>query len=168
MTHPSMIVLYHCVSARSFRPLWMLEELGLPYELRMLPFPPRMHARSYLDQNPLGTVPLLEDGATRITESAAMCQYLAARHSPGVLDVPVHEPAYGAYLNWRDTLQAVWTCRRCVAYSRRLLRNGRCPQCRRRPRGCKRYSVHRIVACYDRKNSGATVRGIGDRLEPDR
>ena len=109
MTHPSMIVLYHCVSARSLRPLWMLEELGLPYELRMLPFPPRMHARSYLDLNPLGTVPLLEDGATRMTESAAMCQYLAARHSPGVLDVPVHEPAYGAYLNWLHMSDATLT-----------------------------------------------------------
>jgi hypothetical protein len=32
-----MITLYHCMSARSFRPLWMLEELGLPYELVMLP-----------------------------------------------------------------------------------------------------------------------------------
>ena len=109
MTHPSTIVLYHCVSARSLRPLWMLEELGLPYELRMLPFPPRMHARSYLDLNPLGTVPLLEDGATRMTESAAMCQYLAARHSPGVLDVPVHEPAYGAYLNWLHMSDATLT-----------------------------------------------------------
>ena len=104
-----MIVLHHCVSARSLRPLWMLEELGLPYELRMLPFPPRMHARSYLDLNPLGTVPLLEDGATRMTESAAMCQYLAARHSPGVLDVPVHEPAYGAYLNWLHMSDATLT-----------------------------------------------------------
>lgn len=109
MTHPSMIVLYHCVSARSLRPLWMLEELGLPYELRMLPFPPRMHARSYLDLNPLGTVPLLEDGATRMTESAAMCHYLAARHSPGVLDVPVHESAYGAYLNWLHMSDATLT-----------------------------------------------------------
>ncbi len=109
MTHPSMIVLYHCVSARSLRPLWMLEELGLPYELRMLPFPPRMHARSYLDLNPLGTVPLLEDGAMRMTESAAMCHYLAARHSPGVLDVPVHESAYGAYLNWLHMSDATLT-----------------------------------------------------------
>jgi glutathione S-transferase len=40
-----MIVLHHCVSARSLRPLWLLEELGLPYELRMLPFPPRALAR---------------------------------------------------------------------------------------------------------------------------
>ena len=52
-----MIVLHHCVSARSFRPLWMLEELALPYELKMLPFPPRALARSYLQENPLGTVP---------------------------------------------------------------------------------------------------------------
>ena len=77
-----MITLYHCVSARSFRPLWMLEELAVPYELVMLPFPPRVLARSYLDLNPLGTVPLLLDGATRLTESAAICQYLCATHAP--------------------------------------------------------------------------------------
>ena len=57
-----MITLYHCVSARSFRPLWMLEELQAPYLLQMLPFPPRALQRSYLDLNPLGTVPLLVDG----------------------------------------------------------------------------------------------------------
>ena len=68
-----MIELWHCPDARSFRPLWALEELGLPYELRMLPFPPRAHARSYLELNPLGTVPLFIDGATRLTESAGIC-----------------------------------------------------------------------------------------------
>jgi glutathione S-transferase len=94
-----MITLHHCVSARSFRPLWMLEELGLPYALRMLPFPPRALARHFLVDNPLGTVPLLVDGDTRMTESAAICQYLAARHSPGGLDVPASDPAFGAYLN---------------------------------------------------------------------
>ena len=104
-----MMVLHHCVSARSLRPLWMLEELGLPYELRLLAFPPRVHAKPYLELNPLGTVPLLEDGATRMTESAAMCQYLAARHSPGVLDVQVSEPAYGAYLNWLHMSDATLT-----------------------------------------------------------
>ena len=57
-----MIVLYHCANARSFRALWMLEELGLPYELRMLPFPPRVLQKTYLDINPLGTIPLLLDG----------------------------------------------------------------------------------------------------------
>jgi glutathione S-transferase len=94
-----MITLHHCMSARSFRPLWALEELGLPYELRMLPFPPRAHARSYLELNPLGTVPLLVDAGVRLTESVAICQYLAARHSPGGLDVGLDEPDFGAYLN---------------------------------------------------------------------
>lgn len=104
-----MITLHHCVSARSFRPLWMLEELGLPYQLRMLPFPPRVHARQFLEDNPLGTVPWLEDGATRMSESAAMCQYLAARHSAGQLDVPVDDAAYGSYLNWLHMSDATLT-----------------------------------------------------------
>ena len=63
-----MITLYHCHAARSFRPLWMLEELGLPYDLKMLPFPPRVFAKEYLALNPLGTIPLLIDGDTRMTE----------------------------------------------------------------------------------------------------
>jgi len=67
-----MITLYHCMSARSFRPLWALEELGMPYELKMLPFPPRVLDRSFLAINPLGTIPLLIDGETHMTESAAM------------------------------------------------------------------------------------------------
>jgi glutathione S-transferase len=104
-----MITLHHCVSARSFRPLWLLEELEIPYTLRMLPFPPRAHARQFLEDNPLGTVPLLIEGATRMTESAAICQYLAARHSPGDLDVAVDDPAYGAYLNWLHMSDATLT-----------------------------------------------------------
>jgi hypothetical protein len=39
------LTLYHSMSARSFRPLWTIEELGLPCTLKMLPFPPRVHAR---------------------------------------------------------------------------------------------------------------------------
>ncbi len=77
-----MITLYHCLSARSFRPLWALEEMGLPYELKVLPFPPRAFAKEYFDVNVLGTVPFLIDGDTRMSESAAICEYLAVRHGP--------------------------------------------------------------------------------------
>ena len=104
-----MIILHHCVSARSFRPLWLLEELELPYELRMWPFPPRAVAREFLSENPLGTVPLLVDGTTRMTESAGICQYLAARHSPDTLDVAVSDPAFGAYVNWLHMSDATLT-----------------------------------------------------------
>ncbi|MDQ0570391.1 glutathione S-transferase [Variovorax paradoxus] len=104
-----MITLHHCVSARSFRPLWMLEEIGLSYELQMLPFPPRVLSRSYLELNPLGTVPMLSDGAMRMTESAAICQYLAARFSAGQLDVGCNEPDFGPYLNYLHFGEATLT-----------------------------------------------------------
>ena len=104
-----MITLFHCISARSFRPLWMLEELGLEYELRMLPFPPRVLAREYLELNPLGTVPLFLDGDVRMTESAAICQYLASRHGTDALNVVTDDPDYGAYLNWLHFGEATLT-----------------------------------------------------------
>lgn len=104
-----MIILYHCMSARSFRPLWMLEELGLPYELNMLPFPPRALDKGYLEINPLGTVPMLFDGEVRMTESAAMCQYLAARAGPTPLDVAASDAGFGAYLNYLHFGEATLT-----------------------------------------------------------
>lgn len=104
-----MITLYHCAAARSFRALWTLEELGLPFELKMLPFPPRALARDYLAINPLGTIPLLIDGETRMTESAAIAQYLVSKYGPSPLDVTVDEPAYGAFLNWLHFGEATLT-----------------------------------------------------------
>lgn len=104
-----MITLYHCMSARSFRPLWMLEELGLPYELKMLPFPPRALDRSYLEINPLGTVPALFDGAVQMTESAAMCQYLATRAGATPLNVAADEEGYAAFLNYLHFGEATLT-----------------------------------------------------------
>ena len=108
-----MLHLYHCVSARSFRPLWMLEELRLPYVLHMLAFPPRVHARQFLEENPLGTVPLLVQGEgappLRMTESAAICQYLAATCPEAGMDLHPGEPAYGAYLNWLHLGEATLT-----------------------------------------------------------
>jgi glutathione S-transferase len=95
-----MIKLYHCANARSFRALWVLEELGLPYELETMPFPPRFRQEGYLDLNPLGTVPTFLDGDTKMTESAAICQYLVTRYGPTTLAVQPDEQDYGAYLNF--------------------------------------------------------------------
>jgi glutathione S-transferase len=104
-----MIILYHCMSARSFRPLWMLEELGRPYRLVMLPFPPRAAARTYLDINPLGTIPLLIDGDTRMTESAAICQYLCATAAPNPFQLSPGEEEFGAWLNYLHFGEATLT-----------------------------------------------------------
>ena len=95
----SLPVLYHCLAARSFRVLWTLEELQLRYDLKVLPFPPRLFQREYLQVNALGTIPAFFDGEVGMTESAAICQYLATRHGPSTLAVAVHEPDYGAWLN---------------------------------------------------------------------
>jgi glutathione S-transferase len=95
-----VITLYHCEAARSFRPLWMLEELGLAYELKMLPFPPRVLAKEYLALNLLGTVPFMVDGETKMTESSGICHYLGAKYGPTPLMVDLDDPAYGAFLNW--------------------------------------------------------------------
>ena len=94
-----MMTLYHCWSARSFRPLWALEEMSLTYDLKILPFPPRFAAREYLEINPLGTIPAFFDGDTFMTESAAICEYLATKYGPTPLAVTADEPAFGAYLN---------------------------------------------------------------------
>lgn len=104
-----MIELYHCVDTRSFRVLWALEEMGLPYRLHSLPFPPRAVVPEYLEQNPLGTVPLLVDGAVRMTESAAITQYLATRYGPTPLAVGAGELDYALWLDWLHRSEATLT-----------------------------------------------------------
>lgn len=94
-----MVTLFHCQDARSFRALWAMEELGVPYDLKLLPFPPRVLAPEYLEINPLGTIPFFVDGETKMTESSAILQYLAVRHG-GPLNVPIDDSAYGSWLNW--------------------------------------------------------------------
>jgi len=104
-----VIRLYHCADARSFRPLWALEELGLEYELIVMPFPPRYRAKEYMAINPLGTIPALVDDDTFMTESAAIVEYLVTRYGPSPLAVPVDDPAYGAWLNWLHFGEATLT-----------------------------------------------------------
>src|SRR5256714_11218599 len=95
-----MIAFYQWDGGGSFRPSWMLEALGLAYELKLLPFPPRVFAKEYLAINPLGRIPLMIEGETKMTESSGICHYLGTRHGPTPLIVGLDEPAYGAFLNW--------------------------------------------------------------------
>jgi glutathione S-transferase len=94
------IRLYHCRDARSFRVLWALEELGLPYELDVMPFPPRYTVEGYRELNPLGTVPACFIDGALMTESAAIPHVLATRFGPSDLAVSPGEPDYPAYLNF--------------------------------------------------------------------
>ncbi len=103
------IKLYHCHGARSMRPLWTLEEMALDYELITLPFPPRYLHREYLEINPLGTVPCMNDGDVHMTESAGISQYLVDTYGPTPLKVDTDDPEYGAYLNWLHRSDATLT-----------------------------------------------------------
>jgi glutathione S-transferase len=106
---PMKRTLYHCKQARSFRVLWMLEELGLEYELHTLPFPPRVFARDYLSVNPLGTIPLYVEGDARMTESSMICHWIATRHDSPKLWISPDEPGHAAYLNFVSYGEATLT-----------------------------------------------------------
>jgi len=101
--------LWHCHNARSLRPLWAMEEMGLEYELEVLPFPPRYFKKEFLDENVLGTVPFFKDGQTTMTESSGICQYLADRYQKDQFTIAVTHPQYGDYLNWLHHSDATLT-----------------------------------------------------------
>lgn len=95
-----MIKIYGTENSRAMRPIWTAEEMGLDYELIMMPFPPRVFMKEYLDINILGTVPYMIDGDVKMTESVAISQYLVEKYGPSDLQVQPNENDYPAYLNW--------------------------------------------------------------------
>ncbi len=101
--------LWHCHNARSLRPLWAMEEMGLDYELELLPFPPRFFKKEFLAENVLGTVPFFKDGDLTMTESSAICQYLADRYHGNCFAIDNSHPEYGDYLNWLHQSDATLT-----------------------------------------------------------
>jgi glutathione S-transferase len=96
----------------------------------MLPFPPRVFAKEFLALNPLGTIPLMIDGETRMTESSGICHYLGTRFGPTQLIVTADEPDYGAFLNWMYFSDATLTFPQTLVlrYSRLEPEERRSPQ----------------------------------------
>lgn len=97
MTKP---VLYTCARSRGLRATWAAEEAGVDIDLKVLPFPPRYLAPEYLAINPLGTVPMLVDGGSRMTESCAIAHYLASKDGPSELVVAPGERDYAEYCDF--------------------------------------------------------------------
>ncbi len=113
--------LWHCNGSRSLRPLWALEEMGLEYELEVLPFPPRIFQREYLEVNSIGTVPYFVDGDTHMTESSAICQYLVDRSRQYDFGLRPEHPEYGAYLNWLHHADATLTFPQTITMRYKIL-----------------------------------------------
>jgi glutathione S-transferase len=93
--------LYHASQSRSVRPRWLLEEIGVPYELVTLDMQKGEHkAPAYLKIHPHGAVPALIDGDVQLFESAAICAYLADKFPEKRLAPPLGTAARGLYYQW--------------------------------------------------------------------
>jgi glutathione S-transferase len=95
------ITLYHAAPSRSSIALWMLEEIGQPYDIKLVTLSKGENQKpEYLAINPMGKVPALKHGDTVITEVAAICTYLADEFPDKKLNIPVGTPRRGEYLKW--------------------------------------------------------------------
>ena len=97
-----MLTLHHLNNSRSQRILWLLEELGLPYDLakyqRGTPVPlapPELKA-----VHPLGKSPVITDAGHRIAESGAIIEYIIDTYGDGRLKPKAGSPEYWQYLEW--------------------------------------------------------------------
>ena len=95
------LTLYHAAPSRSSIVRWMLEEIGEPYEIKLLRLSEGDQQKpDYLAINPMGKVPALKHGDVVITEAAAICTYLADAFPKAGLSVPIGDPRRGIYLKW--------------------------------------------------------------------
>ena len=97
-----MIVLHHLNNSRSQRILWLLEELGAPYEVKFYSrdavtnlAPPELRT-----VHPLGKSPVVADGDLVIAESGAIVDYLVRKHGADGFAPPPGTIAHEAYLEW--------------------------------------------------------------------
>lgn len=91
---------YFAPNSRAVRTVWLLEEIGLPYELERFTLGQReMRGPDYTRINPNGRVPTLIDGDVTMTESTAIAQYLAAKYAPA-LGPGVEAANFAEYLQW--------------------------------------------------------------------
>jgi glutathione S-transferase len=107
-----MIKIHHLGVSQSDRIVWLMEELGLPYELVWYDrgadgmMPP-----AYVALHPAATAPVIEDGDLVLAESAAICEYVSQRHGAGRLSVAPDRPNYPDYLyfmHWNNNVQGMF------------------------------------------------------------
>ncbi|MGB5489760.1 MAG: glutathione S-transferase family protein [Woeseiaceae bacterium] len=94
---------------RSTRALWMLEEAGIDYEMERVDIrsPDRKDSDEFLAASPMGKVPAIVDGDAAMSESAAICLYVADRYCTGSLAPALDDPRRGKYLYWAMYTPAV-------------------------------------------------------------
>ncbi|WP_412554290.1 glutathione S-transferase family protein [Shimia sp. MIT1388] len=107
-TQAPTLTLYFAPRTRSFAALWLLEELGEPYQLESFDFATGRHKQAdYLSLNPMGKVPLVVDGETPVPEIGAMAIYLADRYAAAGLAPAATDAARAEYLRWMFFASAI-------------------------------------------------------------
>ena len=96
-----MLKLHFAPNSRAGRIVWLLEELGLPYDINKMAFHPQdLKSDEHRSRHPLGRVPVLEDGEISIYESGAIVEYIIERHKNGGLKPEVESDLYPMFLQW--------------------------------------------------------------------
>tara|TARA_R110001592_G_scaffold363372_1_gene686033 strand:+ start:143099 stop:143710 length:612 start_codon:yes stop_codon:yes gene_type:complete len=96
-----MLTLHFAPNSRAGRIVWLLEELGLPYNINKMAFHPQeLKSDEHRARHPLGRVPVLDDGAVSLFESGAIIEYILERHKNGGLKPAVDSPEFPDYLQW--------------------------------------------------------------------
>ena len=96
-----MLKVHFVAHTRAGRIIWLLEELGLDYEVNIMPFTKEgLKSEEHRSRHALGRVPVLEDGDVSIYESGAIVQYILERHKDGGLKPSVDSPEFPFYLQW--------------------------------------------------------------------
>jgi glutathione S-transferase len=93
-----VIKLYFAPRTRAVRVRWLLEELGLPYELARVEF--QIRTSTFAQHTPSGKLPVIEDGEVVMAESGAIVEYVLERYGEGRLAPPIGSPLRGRYLQW--------------------------------------------------------------------
>lgn len=94
--------LYWCQNTRAFRIAWLMEEAGLPYERVVIDIRDALAKNdpAFRAVSPMGKVPALEDGTARLTDSGAICIYVADQNPQTRLAPPIGHADRGRFLQW--------------------------------------------------------------------
>ena len=96
-----MLKVHFVAGTRAGRVVWLLEELGLDYEVNIMPFTKEgLKSSEHRARHALGRVPVLEDGDISIFESGAIIDYVLERHKNGGLKPSSDAPEFPFYLQW--------------------------------------------------------------------
>ena len=157
------IILYTNPMSRGRIAHWMLEEVGEPYEMRVLRLDKREHkSPEYLKLNPHGRIPTLIDGGLVLYETAAICMHLADKHPKAGLAPEIGTAERAQFYKWMvyltNTVQAEMLV---YFYPERLGGEGACKET------VKRNAETRLAAMFDTIEQSLVERGpylLGDRF----